>query len=114
MLRPATNLPPFRGVHGCNELNVAVLQRAVEAQAAWLVVPCCIRDGPGAHSQGWATRGSEASEVGKWAPRSKDVGFFMGKLWNIMGKVWENHGKNSADDEFRTRLEAGEPVGMLD
>eukprot|EP00439_Symbiodinium_sp_Y106_P024274 s5793_g2.t4 len=32
-------------VHGCNELNFAVLRRAKEKLAAWLVVPCCIRDG---------------------------------------------------------------------
>ena len=32
-------------VHGCNELNFAVLQRAAEQLAAWLVVPCCIKDG---------------------------------------------------------------------
>ena len=35
-------------MHGCNELNLAVLQRATEAEAVWLVVPCCIRDGLGA------------------------------------------------------------------
>ena len=32
-------------VHGCNDLNFSVLRRAKEKLAAWLVVPCCIRDG---------------------------------------------------------------------
>ena len=84
MVRPATNLPPFRGVHGCNELNVAVLQRAVEAQAAWLVVPCCIRDGPGAHSQG-----RREVSVGGWK-----MGPEIQRCWVFHGKTMEYYGKN--------------------
>ena len=42
------HMPPWLpGVHGCNELNISVLQRAQMASAAWLVVPCCIREGRG-------------------------------------------------------------------
>jgi len=35
----------FSGVHGCNELNISVLRRAIHAHAVWSVVPCCIREG---------------------------------------------------------------------
>ncbi|CAK8997185.1 13 kDa deflagellation-inducible protein [Durusdinium trenchii] len=35
----------FVCVHGCNELNLDVLKRALQKRAVWLVVPCCIREG---------------------------------------------------------------------
>jgi len=32
-------------VHGCNELSSRVVEAARESEAAWAVMPCCIRDG---------------------------------------------------------------------